>query len=174
MKRRHVMLGLALLVSAALAWFGQGAPGPELAEAVQRAPALRSAPERQSAPGSDAQVRRLRPRPALIGASFEAQGAGEQVFASQDWTPPPAPALAPPSAPAPAPSAPPVPYTYLGKALGEGNWEVYLARASQTYIVRKQSVIDGMYRVDAIAPPSMTLTYLPLNQVQQMNIGVLE
>lgn len=174
MKQRHVMLGLALLVSAALAWFGQGTPGPDLAEAVQRAPALRRAPERQSAPGSEAEVRRLRPRPALIGASFEAQGADEQVFVSQDWTPPPPPPMAPPPAPVPAPSAPPVPYTYLGKALGEGSWEVYLARASQTYIVRKQSVIDGMYRVDAIAPPSMTLTYLPLNQVQQMNIGVIE
>lgn len=174
MKRRHVMLGMALLVSAALAWFGETAPAPDVAEAVQRAPALRLALRRDSAPGTEAAIARLRPRPALIGASFEAQGADEQVFVSQDWTPPPPPTVAPSPVPVPAPSAPPVPYTYLGKALGEGNWEVYLARASQTYIVRKQSVIDGMYRVDAIAPPSMTLTYLPLNQVQQMNIGVLE
>jgi hypothetical protein len=28
--------------------------------------------------------------------------------------------------------------------------------------------------VDAIAPPHLTLTYLPLNQVQQLNIGVLD
>ena len=35
-------------------------------------------------------------------------------------------------------------------------------------------VIDGAYRVDAIAPPTLKLTYLPLNQVQQLNIGVFE
>jgi hypothetical protein len=39
-------------------------------------------------------------------------------------------------------------------------------------IVRNKSVIDGVYRVDAIAPPGMTITYLPMNQVQQLNIGV--
>jgi hypothetical protein len=31
-----------------------------------------------------------------------------------------------------------------------------------------------MYRVDAIAPPILTLTYLPLNQVQQLNLGVFD
>jgi hypothetical protein len=40
--------------------------------------------------------------------------------------------------------------------------------------VRDKTVIDGTYRVDAIAPPNLTLTYLPLNQVQQLNIGVFD
>ena len=42
------------------------------------------------------------------------------------------------------------------------------------YIVRDNMVIDGAYRVDAITPPTLKLTYLPLNQVQQINIGVFE
>jgi len=46
--------------------------------------------------------------------------------------------------------------------------------ADKTYIVRTNTVIDGAYKVVAIAPPVMTLTYLPLNQVQQLNIGVLD
>jgi hypothetical protein len=40
--------------------------------------------------------------------------------------------------------------------------------------VHENDVIDGIYRVDAIAPPTLTLTYLPLNQVQQLNIGVFD
>ena len=70
--------------------------------------------------------------------------------------------------------APPLPFVYLGKAAAEGTWEVFLSRADKTYIVRANTVIDGAYRVVAIAPPVMTINYLPLNQVQQLNIGVTE
>jgi hypothetical protein len=71
--------------------------------------------------------------------------------------------------------APPLPYTYIGKAVSDGVWEVFLARgADRTLIARNQMVLDGAYRVDAITPPVMKLTYLPLNQVQQLNIGVAE
>jgi hypothetical protein len=49
-----------------------------------------------------------------------------------------------------------------------------LARGDKTYSVRVQTVIDGTYRVERIAPPVMSVTYLPLNQQQQMNIGALE
>jgi hypothetical protein len=70
--------------------------------------------------------------------------------------------------------APALPFVYLGKVLENGVWEVFLARGNETLIVRKQMVIDGAYRVDTIAPPSMTMTYLPLQQVQQINIGVPE
>ena len=70
--------------------------------------------------------------------------------------------------------APPLPFTYLGKAAENGHWEVFLAIRDKTYVVRDKMVIDGIYRVDAIAPPNLTLTYLPLNQVQQLNIGVLD
>jgi hypothetical protein len=70
--------------------------------------------------------------------------------------------------------APPMPFTYIGKAVADGVWEVYLSRGDKTYSVRLQTVIDGTYRVDRIAPPLLTVTYLPLNQQQQMNIGVFE
>jgi hypothetical protein len=80
--------------------------------------------------------------------------------------------VAPP--PPPPPGAPPLPFSFIGKALEGGTWEVYLARADKTYVVQAKTVIDGMYRVDAIAPPVLTLTYLPLNQVQQLNIGAFD
>jgi hypothetical protein len=75
---------------------------------------------------------------------------------------------------APPPMAPPLPFAYIGKAVADGAWEVYLARADKTYVVRNQTVIDGTYRVERIAPPLMSVTYLPLNQLQQINIGVFD
>ena len=60
----------------------------------------------------------------------------------------------------------------LGKAVSAGAWEVFLARGDKTYVARLNEVIDGTYRVDRIAPPLLMLTYLPLNQTQQVNIGV--
>jgi hypothetical protein len=70
--------------------------------------------------------------------------------------------------------APPLPFNYFGKAVQDGAWEVYLARGDKTYVVRNSTVIDGAYRVDRIAPPLLTVTYLPLNQVQQINIGAID
>lgn len=99
------------------------------------------------------------------------------MFQGQNWNPPPpAPPPAPsgPPPPPPAPTAPPLPFTVLGKGLADGAWEVYLARPDRTYVVKVGTVIDGMYRIDAIAPPTLTITYLPLNQVQQLNIGVID
>jgi hypothetical protein len=123
-----------------------------------------------------ARILALLPREVLIGDGDEQfrQG-GNPVFGHQDWTPPPPPP--PPAAaasPPPPPSAPPLPFTFIGKSVADGAWEVYLARGDRTYVVRDKTVIDGTYRVDAIAPPVLTLTYLPLNQVQQLNIGVFD
>jgi len=192
MKPRHLALGGALLAAAALVLFGDRAPESEVAEAVER-PAARPAPQATAALVPTAALRApaststgtaktqpilaLVPRELLIGdgdTSF-GQEQGGTVFGRQDWTPPPPPP--PPAAaaaPPPPPMAPPLPFTFIGKSVGEGAWEVYLARGERTYIARANEVIDGTYRVDAIAPPVLTLTYLPLNQVQQLNIGVFE
>ena len=189
MNPRHIAMGVALLGAGALVVFGDRKPDSGVAEAVERkparagasvvpaAPALRRAQGTGAPDAGDPAILRLASRATLIGNSDEAMGAGQDVFGRRDWTPPPPP---PPPAstvkppPPPPPSAPPLPFIYLGKAASEGHWEVYLAIGEKTYIARDQMVIDGTYRVDAIAPPTMTLTYLPLNQVQQLNIGVLD
>lgn len=191
MNRRHIVMGVAALGAAALAIFGDKTPESSVAEAVERrppvvvatatAPASTVAPVRRAgAPNSAAAepaILRLLPRAALIGEGDEAMGRPGDVFGRQDWTPPPPPP--PPQStvaavPPPPPMAPPLPFTYLGKAAENGRWEVFLAVGEKTYVVHDKMVIDGMYRVDAIAPPNLTLTYLPLNQVQQLNIGVLD
>ena len=184
MKRRHIVMGVAAVGAAALALFGDKTPDSGVAEAVERnsAVVVASAPARRTpvAPASmagEAAILRLVPRATLIGEGDEAMGRPADVFGRQDWTPPPPPppphtaAVAPPP---PPPMAPPLPFIYLGKAAENGRWEVFLAIGDKTYVVHDKMVIDGMYRVDAIAPPNLTLTYLPLNQVQQLNIGVLD
>lgn len=188
MTPRHLAMGAALLVAGALVVFGDRTPESDVAEAVERKPALASVPvaDAVAAPrrgagadvGADPVILRLAARAVLIGEGDEAMGAGADVFGRRDWNPPPPP---PPSAasnapppPPPPPMAPPLPFIYLGKAASAGSWEVYLAIGEKTYIARDKLVIDGIYRVDAIAPPTLTLTYLPLNQVQQLNIGVLD
>jgi hypothetical protein len=174
MKSRHLLLGAGVVLSAALAAFGDKNPQSQVAEPVVRALQLKrpvgsvvGAAEQGAGPA----ILRIASREALIGeGKDEFKTADDNLFAGQNWTPPsPPPAPLPPP---PPPSAPPLPFTYIGKSVGDGVWEVYLTHNERTYLVREKTVIDGTYRVDSIAPPILTLTYLPLNQVQQLNIGV--
>ena len=178
MKPRHIVMGVALALAAGLVLFGDNAPETELAEPVERAaatePVRRAAPPVKKA-GDDVAIARLIPRETLIGASGDRFGEGENsLFARHDWTPPPPPPSNEPPPPPPPPSAPPLPFTYIGKSLQDGVWQIYLARGERTYLVRDGETIDGTYRVDAIRPPVLTLTYLPLEQRQQLNIGVFD
>ncbi|NHZ96933.1 hypothetical protein [Massilia sp. CCM 8734] len=174
MNPRHLVMGAAVLAAAGLLIFGDNKPESDVAEAVERS-APKAAVVRASSVAAPAEpaILRLAARDTLIGDD-DAFGAG--VFGSQNLNPPPAapPVDNTPPPPPPPPSAPPLPFVFIGKAVGEGAWEVFLARGDKTYIVRNKMVIDGVYRVDAIAPPTLTLTYLPLNQVQQLNIGVFD
>lgn len=180
MKPRHIVMGVALAAAAGLVLFGDKEPQTELAEPVERAAAATvTEPVRSAAPstrktGDDVAIARLIPRETLIGASGDRFGEGENsLFARHDWTPPPPPPSNEPPPP-PPPSAPPLPFTYIGKSLQDGVWQIYLARGDRTYLVQDGETIDGTYRVDAIRPPVLTLTYLPLEQRQQLNIGVFD
>lgn len=76
-----------------------------------------------------------------------------------------------PTSAAGVPSAPALPFTYLGKKLEDGEWEVYLSHADQTVVARQGGVLASAYRVDAIAPPHLQFTYLPLGLTQDLSIG---
>jgi len=175
MKPRHVLMGVALAIAAALAAFGDKSPDDDVAEAVER-------PHPQAARAASAQrgavtraspaILRLQPRETLLAAGGSGKDAEQDLFARQDWTPPPPPPPEP--APPPPPVAPPLPFTFIGKSLEEGRWEVYLASGERTHIAVEGATLDGAWRVERIAPPLLTLTYLPLNQVQQLNIGAFD
>lgn len=175
MKRRHLLLGAALVVAAWLALIADKTPESRLVEPVLRAHratgrgAARVVPETAVMVPDAIDVLTLVPRQQLIGGAHSAGVAG--LFGSQNWEPPAAPVvLVKPQPPAP-PVAPLLPYSFLGKQLEDGVWQVFLGRGEQTFIVREQSIIEGLYRVDAIRPPQLSLTYLPLKQAQTLTIG---
>ena len=92
-------------------------------------------------------------------------------FGVHSWSPPVPPPVVVAPKPPPKPTAPPMPFTYLGKMLDGGVWEAYLARGDETFVVREHGAVDANYRVETIAPPTMTITYLPLKQTQTLSIG---
>jgi hypothetical protein len=177
MKPRHLAMGAALLVAAGLVIFGDRTPDvAEPVERAARAPVVATATRAPtSKAGAKAEVEpvilRLLPRDELVGDAD-----GNALFGSQNWNPPPppAPVQTVSNVPPPPPMAPPLPFTLIGKSVSAGAYEVYLARGEQVYLVREKMTLDGTYRVDKIVPPMLTLTYLPLNQVQQLNIGVFD
>lgn len=181
MKARHVLLAAGLVIAASLVIFGDKTPAGGIAEPVARAvqPAVSSAPATKATPRDavraaltpEPEILALQSRDTLIGGAGSEKSA-EGLFGSQSWMPPPPPPPKP--APPPPPTAPPLPFTYLGKKVEDGTWEVFLARGDQTFIVRQQTIIDGTYRVDSIKPPTVVLTYLPLNQVQTLTIGGID
>jgi len=148
---------------------------PAAGQAARESSARAARPARPDS-GPRQPILALVPREVLIGDSDSRFGQDQNgVFGSQSWIPPaPSQAAVQAPPPPPPPMAPPLPFTFIGKSVGGGVWEVYLARGDRTYVARANEVLDGTYRVDAIAPPVLTLTYLPLNQVQQLNIGVFE
>lgn len=173
MKTRHWLLGAGLVGAAALVLFDQPDAAPEPVAAPVAAGQARRTPER-SALDQDG-LAHLISRDELIGDETRFGQGGKGLFARQDWTPPPPPPPKPvPPPPPPPPTAPALPYSFIGKSLQDGVWEVYLARGDHIYLVQSGAVLDASYRVDAIAPPLLTLTYLPLNQVQQIHIGAFE
>lgn len=110
----------------------------------------------------------LIPREQLIETPNEAELITRDLFADRSWTPAPSPVIAPEP---PLPTAPALPFTYLGKQLENNQWRVFLGLAEQIFVVSEGSTINDLYKVDAIAPPNLSLTYLPLGQSQSLSIG---
>jgi hypothetical protein len=169
---------LALGVTAWLSLAGPDEAVNDVAEAVVRPAtgksgvAVRPIDKRA---GAQASLPRLKPRQAPY-KSFDAALAAElaekepPIFHSQSWNPPPPKVVVKVE----APKAPPWPYAYLGKQSSEGQWWVYLTLGDDTRAVKKGQVLDGKYRIDNIEPPLLSVTYLPLNEVQTVNIGAFK
>lgn len=167
MKPRQILMAAGLAGAAWLALFGDKTPGNDADLTPLRHPdSFRRAaaqPDSTQAEGEIA-ILALQPRAGM------AAGSRHGLFAGKSFAPPPKPVEL---APAPAPTAPPLPFTYLGKQHAAGHVDVFLARGSEVLIVRDHTVIGNTYRIESVRPPVMTLTYLPLNQMQQLNIGAM-
>ncbi|MEZ0238322.1 MAG: hypothetical protein ACAH06_09690 [Methylophilaceae bacterium] len=75
------------------------------------------------------------------------------------------------AAPPPKPVTPPLPFNYAGKLVEDGNALVFLTHGTRNLAVRSGDVIDGVWRVESIRPPTMMMGYLPLKTVVPLVIG---
>lgn len=179
MNLRHLLMVGFFGVAAWLAFFVDKTPEPDLLMASQARTQIASgnankpvSPRlQQAAPAtSPLSILRLHERPTYVPMRGETVGE-RALFGASSWDPaPPKPIVAPPQ----PPQAPVLPYTYLGKKFEDGIWEVYLAAGESIRVVRPNTTLDGIYRIGKITPPVLSLTYLPLTQVQTISIGNLE
>ena len=168
MRARHILLGFALAGSLALLAHGDDEPAAGEAPAWDAPVAM---PSRiADTPRHVPWVMRVLPRGT---AGDDAGAAGASAFRSRSWNPPPPGQEEPGHSAPPSPAAPALPFRYIGKALGEQGWEVYLAEGEVVHVARADDVI-GAYRVTEIRPPSMRLRYLPLDEEQGIDIGAGE
>ncbi len=153
---------VAAAASAALAYLvAPSSPAPETASpANTQRPPLADSGERE-------RLAALPVRPPIPPA----QG---QLFGPQSWDRAPQPEQRPRAAAKPA--APPVPYRVAGQVTDEGGMRVVLAKGERVFFVREGDALEGGYRVDAIRPDAVTLTYLPLGVQERLVVsgGVLE
>lgn len=178
MNPRKILLGGGLLVAVWVAFYADKTPDSDIVEAVtpakrvqvvQTSPTATKVVDAKAKMPSANQVQEIATivdRKQLIAGDYKGN---ESFFGTQNWTPPPPPAAKPP--PPPPPTAPPLPFRYLGKKTDDGQMEVYLSSGDRTFIVQEKTIIENIYRVDAIKPTMMSITYLPLNQVQTLQIG---
>ncbi|WP_417067563.1 hypothetical protein [Niveibacterium terrae] len=164
-KYRRSLLIAGFALSAGLVLWDRSGPAHAIeapskpvtaASAPPPAPVTRT-PQNHSAPPID----ELAPRSIYTATDANAFGAPK---------PKPLPPLPPPPLP-PPPSAPPLPFRYIGKQFAGGAWEVYVAKPDRTLVVHCGDVLDQQYKVEAISPPTLVLTYLPMNQKQLLQIG---
>ena len=75
-----------------------------------------------------------------------------------------------PAAPV-TPVAPVIPFKYIGKILGDDEYSVFVALNGKNYVVKEGDIVQQTYKIEKITPPVMTVTYIPMNVLQTMQIG---
>lgn len=107
--------------------------------------------------------------PPQLGALTASDPAREaqigDLFARHSWT-----ALAVSAAPE-TPTAPALPFTYGGRYTEGDKIFVFLNEGAKMHTVRQGDTVNATYRVENIAPGTITLTYLPLGLQQILQTG---
>lgn len=98
-----------------------------------------------------------------------------KAFATLSWLPPPLPprVVPPPPPPPPVvPVAPPLPFSFVGLLeQGSARPQAFLSKGDVLFVVSAGEMLDGgTYRVDTLNAQQITITYIPLNTPQTLNI----
>lgn len=160
-RRLHWLVGGAVVIGAIL-WFA--APEePEVVEAVASDAAPVNATAAPAAAADSA---------AVAFARRAARKVGLDLFAQHSWYVPPPPPPPRVAGPPPKPVAPPLPYAFLGSYARTGDKPVYfLVRGDRVFDAHVGDVLEGTYRVEAVANGQLKLVYLPLQEEQALFVG---
>lgn len=163
--RRKRLVAAAAVTLAATAWAAlqpdEPPPSPARRQADSSSGSVGASSGRKPAPPV-ASAPAAWPGPP--GTRLAWQAAPAQAVAA--WGAPPAPPTAsrPQAAPVPTAAtpaeAPAFPYTLIGR-LDDGEARALLSGPTRSFGVKAADVIDGQWRVDAIAPRGLMLTWLP-------------
>lgn len=159
--RQLALFGALGLSLAATAWVSQGdGDTPEPVAALPRRTATAGvSPADWPAPAASSRAAEW---PALDPQARAAWGEAAPVAAAAAAPPPVAQAA---DDPPPPPSAPPFPYQLVGR-LTDGASRAVLNNAQRSAVVGVGEVVDGQWRVEAVEPAGLRLTYLPLGLPQ--------
>jgi len=170
MKRRQLVLGLALAITLGAVWWAAGLDegSTDTEVAVARSSAAKPA-SRRAGPAPRVDLSRLSVvrndygdrAPAVFGLSSQkalAQAQAEARAQAQRMAAPP-----------PKPRAPAMPYTYIGSLEEEGGQRMlFLLDGERLVTARVGDVLDSNYRVSAADADGITLIYLPLTETQRI------
>jgi hypothetical protein len=164
--RRRIILGGALLATVVASVWPRGEerpPSEVVAPVTQRGAAP---PREQALPGASAQPTGL---PTLGERLERAQTVAkvQDLFGATTWNAPP-PALLPQKPP--PPTAPAFSYAIAGLVHDANGPMIILNRQNQDFVLRVGDVLEQTYRIEAIGPQSLTVTYLPLGLTQVVPI----
>lgn len=71
----------------------------------------------------------------------------------------------------PSPTPPPLPFTVIGSMSEGGHRKYFLRYAEQNFVVQLGDTLLEQYRVEAIDGSKLLLRYLPLDQLQSLELG---
>ena len=85
--------------------------------------------------------------------------------------PPPQPAASAAKSEPVVQTAPPMPYRFAGRVQKDGEEEFLLSKGDLIFAVKEGDTIDGAYKVVAVKPDRIELTYLPLGTAERIAVA---
>lgn len=165
-KQRKFLLFAVLAGMVLAAWF---APEPPEQRVEPRVAAVAPKGAVSGATANATPGKAAMPEPAVTDTLPQRDALGkpkQEIFGFQTWQPPPPPPpkvlAGPPPAP-PPPVPPPNPYRFAGRFLQDGQMQVFLTRGEYPVQIKVGDVLEGTYRIEAISPNNIAMTYLPLD-----------
>lgn len=182
--------GLALAATLVAAWFAP-APQDDSVALTSRVAGIQPMPHQQSISAvlmspTDSSINAVAPKSGeksvphvqVLRIRDRSYSENEEmsVFGKAAWERPSAAVKVqltdlPPPLPA-TPMAPALPFRVMGRYEESGKSVVFLLQADQSWVVREGDTFADTYKVERIASNAIHLRYLPLNEVQVLELGV--